>query len=188
MRNFLIKFFYFLNVDRWGNSFKALLRDCYIYRLKLKGINLKFVEQGSGSVLITSINGNLSKFKIEETSHLKSNTFIDCTGGVYIGNYVHPGRGLTIFSANHNYKTAKKIPYDDTIEEKPVAIKDFVWIGANVSISPGVVIEEGSIIANGSVVVKDVPFCAIVGGNPATIIGYRNIDKFLKLKNEKHFY
>lgn len=37
---------------------------------------------------------------------------------------------------------------------------------------PGVVIGEGAIVAGGSVVTKDVPKGAIVGGNPAKVIGW----------------
>lgn len=43
---------------------------------------------------------------------------------------------------------------------------------------------EGAIVAVGSVVVKDVPPYAIVGGNPAKIIKYRNIYQFKMLKSE----
>ena len=43
---------------------------------------------------------------------------------------------------------------------------------------------EGAIIAIGSVVVKDVPAYAIVGGNPAKLIKYRNIEQFKRLKME----
>lgn len=42
-------------------------------------------------------------------------------------------------------------------------------------------------MAIGSVVVKDVPRCAIVGGNPAKIIKYRNIEQFDKLKAEGNY-
>jgi acetyltransferase-like isoleucine patch superfamily enzyme len=68
-----------------------------------------------------------------------------------------------------------------------VHIKDFVWCGNNVTIIPGITIGEGAIIAAGAVVVKDVPDCAIVGGNPAQIIKYRNKEAFYKLKSEKKF-
>ena len=51
-------------------------------------------------------------------------------------------------------------------------------------ISGNVHIGEGAIVAVGSVVVKDVPPYAIVGGNPAKIIKYRNIDQFKMLKSE----
>lgn len=48
-----------------------------------------------------------------------------------------------------------------------------VWLGENVTVVAGVRIGDGAIIAAGSVVVKDIPPCAIVGGNPAKIIKSR---------------
>ena len=56
----------------------------------------------------------------------------------------------------------------------PVNIGNDVWIGARVTILPGVKIGNGAIIGAGSVVTKDVPDFAIVGGNPARVIKYRN--------------
>ena len=52
-------------------------------------------------------------------------------------------------------------------------IKNDVWIGADVSIKPGVTIGNGAIVAAHSVVTKDVPPYAIVGGVPAKVIRYR---------------
>lgn len=42
-----------------------------------------------------------------------------------------------------------------------------VWIGANVTVLPGVTIGEGSLIAAGAVVTKDVPDNMIAAGAPA---------------------
>lgn len=71
-------------------------------------------------------------------------------------------------------------------DNKPVIIGNDVWIGAYVSILPGVHIGDGAIIAAGAVVTKDVEPYAIVGGVPAKTIRYRFsgkvIDKFLDIK------
>lgn len=54
-----------------------------------------------------------------------------------------------------------------------IIIKNDVWIGRKASIMSGVTIHNGAIVAAMSHVVKDVPPYAIVGGNPAKLIGYR---------------
>ena len=54
-------------------------------------------------------------------------------------------------------------------------------------INPGVKIGEGAIVFAGSVVTKDVPPLALVGGNPAKIIRYRDKDLFYNLKMKKFF-
>jgi acetyltransferase-like isoleucine patch superfamily enzyme len=132
--------------------------------------------------------GHAEFCKIGEKTSLHEHTYLHCQGGLSIGRYVHIGRGLTIWTTNHNFRSNRLIPYDDTYINKKVTIQDFVWIGANVSIVPGVTIGEGAIIGMGAVVTQDVPECAIVGGNPAEIIGYRNIDIFNKLKDEGKFF
>ena len=59
--------------------------------------------------------------------------------------------------------------------------------GQDVTISGNVTIGDGAIVSIGSVVVKDVPRCAIVGGNPAKVIKYRDIEHYEQLVAEEKF-
>ena len=143
-----------------------------------------YVSQGTGGLTI----GHPENLKMDSTSHFKSGTFIDCSGGITIGRYFHTGRGLTIFSSNHRYENENYIPYDKGSELSPVIIEDFVWCGANVTIMPGVTIGEGAVIGGGSVVAKDIPPYGVAVGNPARVVKYRNSETFKRLKSEGKYY
>ena len=52
----------------------------------------------------------------------------------------------------------------------PITVGDSVWIGANVSVLPGVTIGSNTIIGAGSVVNKDIPDGVIACGNPCRVI------------------
>ena len=52
----------------------------------------------------------------------------------------------------------------------PVVIEDYVWIGANSIILPGVTIGKGTVIGAGSVVTNDIPEMVVAAGNPARVI------------------
>lgn len=108
-------------------------------------------------------------------------------GRVKIGSYFHSGTNVKIMLGSHDYDHGDKIPYGSGHTRKEVVIDDFVWLGSDVIISGNVHIGEGAIVAIGSVVVKDVPRCAIVGGNPAKVIKYRDIEHFERLKAEKRY-
>lgn len=107
---------------------------------------------------------------------------------VHIGKYCHFGQGLTMYAFNHRYKDSFTIPYDNRTEDRNIEIGDFVWFGANVTVVPGVKIGEGVIAGAGSIITKNIPDCAIIGGNPAQIIKYRDKDLFYKLKQEQKYF
>ena len=129
-----------------------------------------------------------SDVKLEIGSHAGFNGFTATGwGGVKIGNYFHSGTNVKIMLGSHDYDHGDKIPYGKAYTSKQVVIEDFVWLGSDVIISGNIHIGEGAIVAIGSVVVKDVPPYAIVGGNPAKIIKYRDIEHFEKLKKEGRY-
>lgn len=87
-------------------------------------------------------------------------------GGITIGNDVLIGHNCVIATLNHLFDPERRA---DMIPS-PVEIGDKVWIGANVTILPGVKIGEGAIIAAGAVVTKNVEALTVVGGVPAKLI------------------
>ena len=93
--------------------------------------------------------------------------------GLHIGSRVAIAHEVMIITNNHNYQT-NYIPFDNRAVSRPIYIGDNVWIGTRVIILPGVKIEEGAIIGAGSVITKSIPKCAIVAGNPARIVGWRD--------------
>lgn len=108
-------------------------------------------------------------------------------GRVVFGDYFHSGDGCQIITHVHNYH-GTAIPYDATLRHKDVVIEPFVWFGSNVLVLGGVRIGEGAIVQAGAVVVKDVPRCAIVGGNPAQVFKWRDVEHFDRLKAEGKFH
>ena len=108
-------------------------------------------------------------------------------GIVKIGSNFHSGIECMMITENHNYE-GTRLPYDETFVKKEIKIRDNVWFGNRVLVVGNVTIGEGAIVAAGSVVVKDVPDFAIVGGNPAKVIKYRDEEHYNRLKTEKAFH
>jgi len=94
------------------------------------------------------------------------------SGGLTIEDDTLIAINCTILTNNHDF-------YDrQVLTCKPVHIKKNVWIGANVTILPGVTIGENAIVGACSVVTKDVPANSLVVGNPARVIKQLDAEKF----------
>ncbi|HNQ22608.1 MAG TPA: acyltransferase [Phycisphaerae bacterium] len=53
---------------------------------------------------------------------------------------------------------------------RPITIEDYVWLGCNCIVLPGVTIGRGSVIGAGSVVARDIPPMVVAAGNPAVVV------------------
>lgn len=120
--------------------------------------------------------------------YIGPDAWVNAMGGVVIRGGTIIGPRITIYTANHRFRDAEAIPYDDVVLCHPVEIGENTWIGGNVIIVPGVTIGEGCVVGAGSVVTKDVPSYSVVGGNPAKVIGTRDVTHYLRLKSEGSIY
>lgn len=101
---------------------------------------------------------------------------------VQIGDDVMMGPYCIILTQNHKFsKSEVNIIEQGYSERKPVIIGNDVWIGARVTILPGVHVHEHSIIGAGAVVTHDVPAYSVVTGVPAKVVKMRD-----RLKDEKN--
>jgi len=84
---------------------------------------------------------------------------------ITIGNNCQITRDVSIYTHGGGHAIRCCCPDFDVFGK--VVVEDWVYIGANSQIMPGVTIGEGALVAAGSVVTKSVPPHTVVGGNPA---------------------
>jgi len=87
-------------------------------------------------------------------------------GGIKIDDGALIGHNAVLATLNHNPDPEKR----NNLLPAPIHIGKRVWLGANVTILPGVTIGDNAIVAAGAVVAKDVQPNTVVGGVPAKFI------------------
>ena len=91
---------------------------------------------------------------------------------IEIGDHVQITAGVRFFTHGGSWVFREKYPDFDFFGK--IKIGNNVYIGTCAFILPGVTVGNNVIIAAGSIVTKSIPDNAIVGGNPAKIIGNVN--------------
>ena len=150
----------------------------YLNMIKNKG--LRCIFEGGGDLY------HPSNITLGSDVYLGKNFFLQGAGRISIGSYTHISRNVVVHTSNHNYN-GDLLPYDKKQMLSPISIGNYVWIGMNVLILPGVKIGDGAIIGMGTVVTKDVPENAIVTGDGYILRGTRDKKVVDLLLNENRF-
>jgi acetyltransferase-like isoleucine patch superfamily enzyme len=101
------------------------------------------------------------------------NVFLFGTASIRIGDNTMIGVNTIVHTSTHDYDYH---PMWSHRIDRPVEIGKHVWIGAGAIIMPGIKVGDYAVVGAGSVVTGHVPSCAIVAGNPARIMKYRDIE------------
>jgi len=138
---------------RWA-GFKKINRKVYIAGL----LDLR----GDGDIY--------SRLSIGEHTFINVPCFIEANAPLHIGKSVGIGHHTVFITSNHEVGTSEARM--GKLKPAPVSIGDGAWIGAHVTVLPGVTVGSGAVVAAGSLVTRDVPANAKVAGVPARIIGW----------------
>lgn len=113
--------------------------------------------------------------RLVEIGH-NSGLGINCTvpSDIKIGNDVMMGPNCYILSQNHRIDDLS-IPMikQGFVKRGCTIIEDDVWIGRNVTFTPGRHVLKGSVIGACCLLCKDFPEYSIIGGNPSQLIRSR---------------
>ena len=103
-------------------------------------------------------------------------------GPVFIGRFVAIAEDTLIYTQVHDYDHSKVLPFGGGFTYPETRIDDYAWVGMRSIILPGTHIGEGAIVQAGSVVMGKIPPCAIAAGNPAKVIGWRDMEHYNSIK------
>lgn len=153
-----------------------------------RGIKLKYLSSRrdkygyihpTATVLQPCACNKANTFLHEHSVISEDTRIINSTGKFILKRYSICAARLTAICQNHNFfdiGTYPGYPEWGTKEiSGDVIVDDYVWIGANVTLCPGVHIGRGCLVAAGAVCVKSkkYPPYTVIGGNPAKVIKYR---------------
>lgn len=143
-------------------------------QLNSQPLTMEEIRELMGKITAEPVNATFRLFPPFTTDfgqniHLGKNVFINSgarfqdQGGIYIGDNCLLGHNAVITTLNHELAPERR----HITVPAPVRLGDGVWLGANVTVLPGVTIGDYAVVAAGAVVTKDVPARTIVAGVPA---------------------
>jgi acetyltransferase-like isoleucine patch superfamily enzyme len=181
--------------ELWRILMIALTTAKYRYLLRCIGkgtvvgvrteiVNSNNVKIGKDCLLQDAVYlraGTEGKITLGDRAAINSFARLFGHGSIEIGEDAQIGPGCLITTTDHNIYENLEASF------KKVMIGKRAWIGANVTVLPGITIGDYAVVGAGSVVTKDVPAYSVVVGVPARVIkeiGSRD-EKAARIDQEK---
>ncbi len=130
-----------------------------------------YVRLGKDVYLGTFPSGSLS---IGSNTYIGRYSIILAYDNVQIGKDCLIAPYCHITDTSHNFDDVNQPIRLQQLKAEKVIIEDDVWLGAGVSVLPGVTIGRGSVIGARAVVSKDIPAYSIAVGVPAKVLKKRS--------------
>ena len=156
--------------------FKHNLGKCGKGVILMPGLKFRYPKSiyiGNGVVISNNVelsNGEIptGRLVIEDGVSIDKGCFVDYSGGLILRRNAHLAWGVYVSTHDHGYE------YHNDPIGKPLVVGENAFVGAKSIILHNCNnIGKNAVIGTGSIVTKDVPENAIVAGNPARIIKFK---------------
>ncbi|HEY4215080.1 MAG TPA: acyltransferase [Steroidobacteraceae bacterium] len=121
-----------------------------------------------GKLSLTSDGPMARMLSIGDGSRINAPFYAELNAPIVIGKRVAIGHNVVFITTDH--ETSNSLERAGASKFAGITIEDGAWVGARVTILPGVTIGRGSVIAAGSLVTLSVAAHKLVGGVPARVV------------------
>ena len=181
MVKFIVKVvlqFFFWKPKKWRKGLKARLESS-LYSIAIRrrakscGRNLYILGPGVNVTSNTVVSDGVGFGK---------DVKIYGDGPVFIGRRAVLAEDTLVYTQVHDYNHSEVLPFGWGFTYPETRIDDYAWLGVKCIVLPGAHVGEGAVVQAGSVVMGVIPPCAIAAGNPAKVIGWRDVEHYNRLK------
>lgn len=139
---------------------------------------LRELRTGSGAAISpNAVFSNASRITIGRNVKIGARCHLWAghkSGQIRIGDDVLFGPEVMVTAATYRFNDGHPVT-DQLMDEADIEIGDDVWLGTRAIVLPGAKIGKGAIIGAGALVKGEIPAMAIAVGQPARVVGSREI-------------
>ena len=135
---------------------------------RLAGIRIGHGTVVSGRLRLTGAGPVTNRLIIGNDCYLNENITFNLGATVTLEESISVGMDCLFLTNTHEMGNARFRA--GTVVPRPIRVGRDAWLGARVTVLPGVTIGPGAVVGSGAVVAGDVKANVVVGGVPARVI------------------